>query len=127
MPHFDIPLDLPHAGRLAGRILELLERYCEELSIEVPELFDTAERLDALLFRFVDEDENPPESEARAIVARAAELGRELVGQLESAGIRFDRLGQYVRNLYECLALGEEGAAIALRAGENPDSLQRPN
>ena len=101
MAHFDIPLDLPHAGRLAGRILELLERYCEELSIEAPELFDTAERLDALLFRFVDEDENPSEREAKEIVARAAELGRTLVSQLEASDIRFDRLGQYVRNLFE--------------------------
>ena len=37
-----------------------------------------------------------------------------------------DRLGQAVRNLFECLALGEEGAAISLRAGENPRSTLRP-
>jgi hypothetical protein len=37
-----------------------------------------------------------------------------------------DRLGQCVRNFFECLELGREGAAISLRAGENPRSMQRP-
>jgi hypothetical protein len=124
--HFDIPLDLPHAGRLAGRIVELLEKHCEELGIDAPEAFDHAERLDSMLFRFVEEEENPGAQEAKAIVERAAGTARELVAALETAGIRSDRLGQYVRNLFECLTLGEEGAAISLRAGENPNSLQRP-
>ena len=126
MPHFDIPLDLPHAGRLAGRIVELLEKYCEELGIDAPDVFDSAERLDSMLFRFVEEDENPGGAEAKEIVERAAQLGRDLVAALEAADIRGDRLGQYIRNLFECLALGAEGAEISLRAGENPSSLQRP-
>lgn len=126
MAHFDIPLDLPHAGRLAGRIVELLEKHCEELGIDAPEAFEHAERLDSMLFRFVEEDENPGEAEAKEVVARAAEHGRNLVSALEASAIRSDRLGQYVRNLFECLALGEEGAGISLRAGENPASMQRP-
>jgi hypothetical protein len=44
----------------------------------------------------------------------------------ERDGIADDRLGQAVRNLFECLELGEEGAEISLRAGENPDSALRP-
>lgn len=126
MTHFDLPLDLPHAGRVAGRILDLLERHCDEHGLDVPEVFDHAERLDSMLFRFVEEDENPPAAEGRAIREKAAVVARQLVDALDAAGIRGDRLGQYVRNLFECLELGEEGAAISLRAGENPDSVQRP-
>ncbi len=126
MAHFDLPLDLPHAGRVAGRILDLLERHCDENGIDAPEVFDAAERLDSMLFRFVEEDENPPAAEGRAIREKAAAMARQLVDALEAADIRGDRLGQYVRNLFECLELGEEGAAISLRAGENPDSVQRP-
>jgi hypothetical protein len=126
MAHYDLPLDLPHAGRVAGRILELLERHCEEHGIDAPEVFDAAERLDSMLFKYVEEDENPAEPEGKAAKEKAADLGRRLVTALEAADIRGDRLGQYVRNLFECLELGEEGAAISLRAGENPDSVQRP-
>jgi hypothetical protein len=124
--HFHVPLDLPHAGRIAGRIVELLEAHCEENGVDAPGVFDVAERLDGMLFRFVEEDENPGEAEAAAARERAAMLARRLVDELEAAGIQGDRLGQYVRNLFECLELGEEGSAISLRAGENPESLQRP-
>ena len=126
MPHFDIPLDLPHAGRLASRIVRLLERHCEELGIDAPEVLEIAERLDVLLSRYVELGDNPPDAEGAEARGKAAELGRQLVAALEAAGIRGDRLGQYVRNLFECLELGKEGAEISLRAGENPDSLQRP-
>lgn len=126
MAHFEIPLDLPHAGRLASRIVRLLERHCEELGLDAPEVLDVAERLDVLLSRYVELGENPSDKEAAEAGAKAAELGRQLVAALEAAAIRGDRLGQYVRNLFECLELGKEGAEISLRAGENPDSLQRP-
>ena len=53
MAHFDLPLDLPHAGRLAGRILRLLEKHCEELDVDAPEVIDVAEQLDAALFKYV--------------------------------------------------------------------------
>lgn len=126
MAHFDIPLDLPHAGRLADRIINLLERYAAERGVESPETMETAERLSNLLFRFSAEDENPPEKEAIVVRDEAATLARQFVDQLEAAQISLDRLGQYVRNLFECLELGKEGAEISLRAGENPNSLQRP-
>lgn len=126
MAHYDIPLDLPHAGRMASRIVRLLERHCEEHGIDAPELLDVAERLDVKLSKYVLEDENPSAAEASAAVESAASLGRELVAALEASAIRGDRLGQYIRNLFECLALGKEGAELSLRAGENPSSLQRP-
>ena len=126
MAHFDIPLDLPHAGRLADRILNLLERHCEEQGVDAEEALDTAERMSNLLFRYSANDENPGGSEATSVRDEAAVLGRQLVDQLEAIDIRGDRLGQYVRNYFECLELGAEGAEISLRAGENPSSLQRP-
>lgn len=126
MPHFDIPLDLPHAGRVASRIVRLLERHCEDHGIDAGELLDVAERLDVMLSKYVQEGENPYPGEAQSARESAADLGRRLVTALEAAEIRGDRLGQYVRNLFECLALGKEGAEISLRAGEDPGSLQRP-
>ena len=126
MAHFDIPLDLPHAGRLADRILNLIERYTDEKGVEADEALETADRLSNLLFRFSANDENPPEAEALTVRDEAAVLARQLVDQIEASNISLDRLGQYVRNLFECLELGEEGAEISLRAGENPNSLQRP-
>jgi hypothetical protein len=53
-------------------------------------------------------------------------MARELVALLEPTRLKGDRLGQLIRNLFECLELGKEGAEISLRAGENPNSLQRP-
>jgi hypothetical protein len=121
--HFAIPLDLPHAGRLSDRLVTLLEKYAEELQLDVPDVIDLAERLSSFLFRNV-QDDNP--ANAMEIRDEAATMGRELVDKMEAAQITSDRLGQLIRNLFECLELGEEGAAISLRAGENPNSLQRP-
>lgn len=124
MAHFDIPLDIPHAGRIADRLLSLIGRSLEEFQIDGPALMEKAEQLWTLLFRFTGEEDNP--SEALRLRDEAAVLGRELVTEMERAGLATDRLGQLVRNLFECLELGAEGAEISLRAGENPQSLQRP-
>ena len=126
MAHYDIPLDLSHAGRIASRIVRLLERHCEENGIDAPGVLDVAERLDAKLSKYVLDDDNPSASEATLAVDSAAGLGRQLVTALEASQIKGDRLGQYIRNLFECLALGKEGAEISLRAGEDEGSLQRP-
>ncbi len=124
MAFFDIPLDIPHAGRLADRIVELLDRIAEEGGGETDEAIAAAEKVSKLLFRYTESDDNPPD--APRLRDEAAALGRALVDAIERSGIANDRLGQYVRNFFECLELGEEGAAISLRAGENPNSLQRP-
>lgn len=34
-------------------------------------------------------------------------------------------LQRVIRNLFECLSLGEEGMRISLRAGEDPNSAMR--
>ena len=126
MAHFDIPLDLPHAGRLAQRIVSLLDRHIDELNVSAPEAIEAAEKLESVLLRYSELDDNPAEGEARVVRDEAAGLARDLVDALEAADLKSDRIGQLVRNLFECLELGKEGAEISLRAGENPDSLQRP-
>ncbi len=124
MAHFEIPLDLPHAGRIADRIVVLVERHAEELGLDVPDVVDRAEKLSSYLFRQASGDDNPPD--ALTIRDEAAAMARELVDAIEASNIAGDRLGQLVRNLFECLELGREGAEISLRAGENPHSIQRP-
>jgi hypothetical protein len=126
VPHFDIPMDLPHAGRIADRLLIIVQRHAEEKGVEAPEAIDAAERLWNLLFRYSSDEDNPPESEALPLRDEAAGIARELVDAVVAAQLTSDRLGQLVRNLFECLELGAEGAEISLVAGENPNSLQRP-
>lgn len=86
----------------------------------------TADRLEAVLAPYYDLDDNPGGTIAAKVRDQAAQLARALVEEIEKAKAGHDRLGQAVRNLFECLELGEEGAAISLRAGENPKSFQRP-
>ena len=124
--YFDIPLDLPHAGTIALRIQRFLEQKSGSEPDGYDEVLDRAEELVDLLVSCNATGENPPEPHATALRDHAAELGREIVHLVEALGIGHDRLGQCVRNLFECLALGEEGAEISLRAGEDPNSLQRP-
>src|SRR6476660_3553916 len=101
MAQFDIPLDLPHAGRIADRILVIVQRHAEEKEVEAPEAIDAAERLWSLLFRYSGEDDNPPD--AMKIRDDAAAIGREIVDAVVAAHLTSDRLGQLVRNFFECL------------------------
>src|SRR5688500_12219832 len=105
MGHFAIPLDLPHAGRISDRIVSLLERQAEVRGVDASEAVDIAEKISNLLFRFSANDENPPEAEALPIRDEAAALGRELVDSIIALNMTGDRLGQLVRNLFECLEL----------------------
>ncbi len=114
--HFRLRLNLPHAATLAARIRYHLRGAAADLS----------GRLVALLDPWREAESNPPPEEAGRVVREAAALAREIVDVVEQAKLGHDRLGQAVRNLFEVLELGEEGAAISLRAGENPDSVLRP-
>ena len=120
MPFFQVPLNLPHAGRVARRILLLAP------ATAAGETRRLARELDELLDPCRDAEDNPPAEAAAKIRDEAAALGRRLVDAIEREGAGGDRIGQCVRNLFECLALGREGAAISLRAGEDPKSFQRP-
>ena len=90
------------------------------------EALDLARRLVDLLLPFRIEGENPAPAAARQVVDRAAELGRDLTAAIDAGALGEDRLGQCVRNLFECLEMGAEGARLGLRAGEHEDSPQRP-
>jgi hypothetical protein len=121
-PSFNIPLNLPHAGRIARRLLTMLHRDGKAETAAG----DIAVRLVALLDACYESEENPPPAEAGRLRDTAAELGRQFAVQVELDALGHDRLGQAVRNLFECLELGREGAVLSLRAGEDPNSIQRP-
>ena len=122
IPFFQVALNLPHAGRIARRILLLVPHE----NTPGDTLRKTAQSLEALLAPYLDMDENPGGNLAGRVRDQAAVLGRKLVDQIERDKAGHDRLGQCVRNLFECLELGQEGAVISLRAGEDPKSFQRP-
>ncbi|HNC23793.1 MAG TPA: hypothetical protein PLU52_06265 [Opitutaceae bacterium] len=122
IPFFQVALNLPHAGRIARRILLLLPH--QDSSADP--LRNTALSLETLLAPYLDLDDNPGGNMAVKVRDQAAVLGRKLVDQIERQKAGHDRLGQCVRNLFECLELGKEGAIISLRAGEDPKSFQRP-
>jgi hypothetical protein len=126
-PFFLVALNLPHAGRIARRILPLLPARGEKGAGAAADAAQaTVRELVELLDPCLDSDENPPGPASARLQSRAAVLGRALVDHIEHGGFGHDRLGQCVRNFFECLELGREGADVSLRAGENPKSMQRP-
>jgi hypothetical protein len=118
---FDLPLNLPHAATISARIVYQLRQQDAG-----PEGLRLAGELVELLGPWRDREDNGAAEEAERTRQGAAALGRKIVDEIERGKLGADRLGQAVRNLFECLELGEEGAAISLRAGENPDSTLRP-
>lgn len=121
MPAFNLPLNLPHASTVAHRILHHMRgRGAPDEALE------RVGGLIVLLEPWRDQEDNGPAEAAEKARRSAAALGRAIVDDIEKSGVGYDRLGQAVRNLFECLAMGEEGARISLRAGENPNSTLRP-
>jgi hypothetical protein len=84
------------------------------------------QRLCKTLAPCLEDEDNPPEIQARGYAVEAADLGRRLVAAVEGIGLGDDRFGQSLRNLFECLSLGREGAELSLRVGESPNSPLRP-
>lgn len=126
VPHFRIPLNLPHAGRVARRIVLLIPTQVRGPGADADAVRQLSKELEDLLAPYFDTGENPDGASANRVRDRAAALGRTLVDAIERGGFGSDRLGQCVRNLFECLELGLEGATLSLRAGEDPNSPQRP-
>jgi hypothetical protein len=121
VPHFRIPLNIPHAARVALRV-----EYWVRRGVQDPAGWEAVRELIGVLGPYKEAEDNPPAEEAQKVVDEAARLARLVVDDIEKFHAGHDRLGQAVRNLFECLALGEEGVHISLRAGENPDSALRP-
>ena len=121
IPFFRIPLNVPHAATLSGRVQYHFMRIHEKG--DPPE---SLVQLVMLLHPYRGINEDPPAEEGKDVAETAAKLGREIVNEIERRGGGDDRLGQTIRNLFECLGMGEEGAILSLRAGENPDSALRP-
>jgi hypothetical protein len=120
-----VRLNLPHARTITqriGRSLEALGAFGEVGNGHAAPLADAYDRLEQLLRGF---DEDPPAVEALRAADEAAALGRALVEAVLATPARGDRLGQHVRNLFECLGLPEEGGELALLCGERPDSPLR--
>ncbi len=116
-------INLPHARTIAERI---------ERQLEILRVLDGegSKRLNATVRALRDklepwaEDADPETAAASAdpVVDLARELVRDIV---DDERARSDRLGQCVRNLFECLGLPHEGRRVSLACGESPDSLMR--
>ena len=118
-------LNLPHARTILqriGRSLEALGAFGEAGNGHAAPLAAAFDDVEQRLRGF---DEDPPAEEALFAADEAAVLARALVAAILATPIRGDRLGQHVRNLFECLGLPEEGAEHSLLCGEKPDSPLR--
>jgi len=120
-----VRINLPHARTVAqriGRSLESLGAFGESADGGALELYSAFDTLEQELRGF---DEDPPAEAALTAAEAAAARARDLVGAILTTPCRSDRLGQHVRNLFECLGLADEGRELSLRCGERPDSPLR--
>lgn len=120
-----VPINLPHARTIVTRIggsLEAHGAFGEAGNGGTGALHEAFLALERAAQPF---DEDPPEKDAFAAADALAVHARSLVAAIVETPARGDRLGQLVRNLFECLGLPEEGAELALRCGERPDSPLR--
>jgi hypothetical protein len=118
-----IRINLPHARTIVqriGRTLTAQGAFPEEGA--GGELHAHLEALEQVLREF---DEDPSAEEAVPAADAAAQVARQMVATLLETPLRSDRLGQHVRNLFECLGLADEGATLSLQCGERPDSPMR--
>jgi hypothetical protein len=120
-----VRINLPHARTIVQRIartLDALGGFGEGRNGGARALSGALADLDGTLRPF---DADPPAEEALRAADAAAEKGRILVAAIVAAECRSDRLGQHVRNFFECLGLDQEGAELALKCGERADSPLR--
>lgn len=116
-------LNLPHALTIVGRLALYLEPRREPVPVEETQVREHLESLYEVLGSYT---EDPPAEVALPAAAQAAEVARRLAEEIARAGYTGDRIGQCIRNLFECLGLAAEGAALSLRCGERPNSPLRP-
>lgn len=120
-----VHVNLPHARTIVlriGRSLEALGAFGEAGNGGALALHAAYDGLAQAARPF---DEDPPLPQALAAADAIAARARIVVAEILHTPVRGDRLGQNVRNLFECLGLAEEGARLALTCGERPDSPLR--
>lgn len=120
-----VQINLPHARTVAMRIGRNLEAIGALGELEGGGADPLRTALDALERALVDFDEDPPMEAALAAADIVAKRARAVVEAILDTPARNDRLGQHVRNLFECLGLAEEGQTLSLLCGERPDSALR--
>jgi hypothetical protein len=120
-----VRINLPHARTIVDRI----GRSLAALSAAAAEGNGHGATLDAAFARLEralrDYDQDPPFPAAVRAADVVAETARILVEAVLATPVRGERLGQHVRNLFECLGLPEEGALRGAACGEPPDSPLR--
>ena len=120
-----VNINLPHARTIVqriGRSLEALGAFGEASNGGAQGLHEAFELLEREVEPF---EEDPAQAAALAAADALAERARTLVAAILETPARGDRLGQHVRNLFECLGLAEEGSSLSLHCGERPDSPMR--
>lgn len=120
-----VHINLPHARTLIqriGRSLDVLDAFGEGANGGASALHEAFQGLEASARPF---DDDPPLEQALLAADAVAVRGRAMIALILKTPARSDRLGQLVRNLFECLGLPEEGATLSLQCGERPDSPLR--
>ena len=120
-----VRINLPHARTIVQRIartLDALGGFGQESNGGAQALSEALADVDGALRPF---DADPPAEEAIEAADAVAAKGRLLVDVIVASTCRSDRLGQHVRNFFECLGLNEEGADLALKCGERANSPLR--
>ena len=117
--YFDLPLNLQHAGNIAFRIARLLESRGYTTEAATIPLLEKAQSLEDLLLPYRLSDDDPDAEEAEIVRQAAATQARAIVAEVERVGVGEDRLGQCLRNLFECMEMGPRGGdTIFARRGE---------
>ena len=119
-----VHINLPHSRTVLARIGRMLD-FLGAFGPEAPGGRPLHAAFQALERAAEPYDEDPALAPAVEAADGLAERARTLVAALLETPVRSDRLGQHVRNLFECLGLPEEGAEQSLRCGEKTDSLMR--
>jgi hypothetical protein len=120
-----VQINLPHARTVAMRVGRNLEAISALGELKDGRADPLRTALDALERALVDFDEDPTMEAAVAAADIVAKRARAVVDAILETPARNDRLGQHVRNLFECLGLAEEGQTLSLLCGERPDSALR--
>ena len=116
-------INLPHARTIAERIERQLE-ILRVLDGDGSKALNTATL--ALRHRLEPWVEDAAPEKAAEAADPIVDVSRELVKAIvDDERARSDKLGQCVRNLFECLGLPNEGRRVSLACGENPDSPMR--